>query len=151
MVVIDENNVGTAEPNNSAAETAILQFLKDPYEFDLIDPKASAAIRFFRGEDGEHCGRCGRCGPPRLAKRRRGDHHRQRGEQGSQEHEPEPRRHGVGAGGRDRSAPSNCTTGSIIGTAQAHAAMVHISANTAGTQAITKASQKAIKDLLTEL
>jgi hypothetical protein len=45
MVLIDENNIGTAEPNNSAAETAILQFLKDPYEFELIDPKASAAIR----------------------------------------------------------------------------------------------------------
>ena len=42
----------------------------------------------------------------------------------------------------------NCSTGSIIGTAAAHAAMVHISASTAGSQAITKASQKAIKDLL---
>jgi hypothetical protein len=42
----------------------------------------------------------------------------------------------------------NCTNASILGTAQEHAAKVHISPNTAGTMAITQASQKAMQKLL---
>jgi hypothetical protein len=45
----------------------------------------------------------------------------------------------------------NCTNGSILGTAQGHGAKVHISPNTAGSQAITVASQKAMQTLLNSI
>jgi hypothetical protein len=147
MVVIDENNVGTAEPNNSAAETAILQFLKDPYEFDLIDPKASAAIRSSEEKMASIAGDA--AAAARLGSQS-GAEVIITGSAVSREAKSMNQSLGgmVSAQADVTLRAINCTTGSIIGTAQAHAAMVHISANTAGTQAITKASQKAIKDLL---
>jgi hypothetical protein len=147
MVVIDENNVGTAEPTNSAAETAILQFLKDPYEFELIDQKASASIRSSQEKMASIAGDVAAAA--------------QLGSQNGAEviitgsavsREAKAMNQNLGGMVSVQADVTlraiNCTTGSIIGTAQAHAPMVHISANTAGTQAITKASQKAIKDLL---
>ena len=147
MVVIDENNVGTAEPTNSAAETAILQFLKDPYEFELIDQKASASIRSSQEKMASIAGDVAAAA--------------QLGSQNGAEviitgsavsREAKAMNQNLGGMVSVQADVTlraiNCTTGSIIGTAQSHAAMVHISANTAGTQAITKASQKAIKDLL---
>ena len=41
MVLIDENNVGNNEPTNRAAESAVLKFLKDPYQFELVDQNIS--------------------------------------------------------------------------------------------------------------
>jgi hypothetical protein len=147
MVVIDENNVGTAEPNNSAAETAILQFLKDPYEFDLIDPKASAAIR---SSEEKMASIAGDAAAAAHLGSQSGAEVIITGSAVSREAKNMNQSLGgmVSVQADVTLRAINCTTGSIIGTAQAHAAMVHISANTAGTQAITKASQKAIKDLL---
>jgi hypothetical protein len=147
MVVIDENNVGNAEPNNSAAETAILQFLKDPYEFELVDPKASAAIRESQEKMANLAGDA-------TAAARLGSQNGAEviitGSAVSREAKSINQNLGgmVSAQADVTLRAINCTSGSIIGTASAHAAMVHISPNTAGSQAITKASQKAIKDLL---
>ena len=45
MVLIDENSIGASEPTNQSAETAVLKFLKDPYDFNLIDQSAALSIR----------------------------------------------------------------------------------------------------------
>jgi len=45
MVIINENNVGNNEPSNAATETAIIKFLRDPYEFEIVDPNISADIK----------------------------------------------------------------------------------------------------------
>jgi hypothetical protein len=147
MVVIDENNVGTAEPTNSAAETAILQFLKDPYEFELIDPKASTSIRTSQEK---MAGIAGDVAAAAQLGTQNGAEVIITGSAVSREAKAMNQNLGgmVSVQADVTLRAINCTTGSIIGTAQSHAAMVHISANTAGTQAITKASQKAIKDLL---
>lgn len=150
MVLIDENNVGTAEPNNSAAEAAILQFLKDPYEFELVDPKASAAIR---SSEEKMAGIAGDAAAAARLGSLNGAEVIITGSAVSREAKGMTQNLGgmVSVPADVTLRAINCTTGSIIGTAQAHAAMVHISANTAGTQAITKASQKAIKDLLDKI
>jgi hypothetical protein len=147
MVVIDENNIGTAEPNNSASETCILQFLKDPYEFELIDPKASAAIR---ASQEKMAGIAGDAAAAAQLGTQNGAEVIITGSAVSREAKSMNQNLGglVSAQADVTLRAINCTTGSIIGTAQSHAAMVHISASTAGTQAITKASQKAIKELL---
>ncbi len=150
MVIIDENNVGTAEPTNSAAETAILQFLKDPYEFELIDPKAAAAIRASEEKMATIAGDAAAAA--------------QLGSQSGAEViitgsavSREAKQLNQNLGGMVSVQADvtlraiNCTTGSIVGTSSAHAAMVHVSAASAGTQAITKASLKAIKDLLDKI
>ncbi|HUI93271.1 MAG TPA: hypothetical protein VLX68_13575 [Chitinivibrionales bacterium] len=150
MVVIDENNVGTGEPTNSSAEATILQFLKDPYEFDLVDPKASAAIRASQEKMASIAGDVAAAA--------------QLGTQSGAEViitgsavSREAKNLNQNLGGMVSVQADvtlraiNCTTGSIMGTAQEHAAMVHVSANTAGTQAIAKASQKAIRDLLDKI
>ena len=147
MVVIDENNVGTAEPTNSAAEATILQFLKDPYEFELIDPKASAAIR---SSQEKMAGIAGDVAAAAQLGTQSGAEVIITGSAVSREAKAMAQNLGgmVSVQADVTLRAINCTTGSIMGTAQSHAAMVHVSANTAGTQAITKASQKAIKDLL---
>jgi hypothetical protein len=147
MVCIDENNIGIGEPSNSAAETAILQFLKDPYEFELIDPKASASIRSSQ-EKMENI--AGNAAAAAQLGSQNGAEVIITGSAISREAKNMTQNLGgmVSAQADVTLRAINCTTGSIIGTAQAHAARVHISVNTAGTQAITLASQKAIKDLL---
>lgn len=45
MVIISENNVGNEEPANNATETALISMLRDPYEFDIVDPSVTADIR----------------------------------------------------------------------------------------------------------
>jgi hypothetical protein len=147
MVIIDESNIGTAEPNNSAAETAILQFLKDPYEFELIDPKASAAIR---ASEEKMAGIAGDAAAAAQLGSQNGAEVIITGTAVSREAKQLSQNLGgmVSAQADVTLRAINCSTGSIIGTASAHAPMVHISAATAGSQAITKASQKAMKDLL---
>jgi len=147
MVVIDENNIGNLEPTNSASETTILQFLKDPYEFDLVDPKASAVIRASQEKMANIAGDAAAAA--------------QIGQQNGAEViitgsaiSREAKNLAQSLGGMvsvqaDVTLKAiNCTSGAIMGTAQAHAAKVHISPNTAGTQAISAASQKAMAQLL---
>jgi hypothetical protein len=146
MVVIDENNVGNSEPVNAAAETSILQYLKDPYEFDLIDPKASAAIRASQEKMATIAGDA--AAAAQLGSQN-GAEVIITGSAISRKAEGVQNLGGMVSAQADVTLRAiNCTTGGIIGTAQGHGAKVHISPNTAGTQAITQASQKAIKDLL---
>jgi hypothetical protein len=150
MVVIEESNLGTAEPNNLSSETAILQFLKDPYEFELVDPKASGAIRASQEKMATIAGDAAAAA--------------QLGSQNGAEviitgtaTSKEATQMNQNLGGMLSAQADvtlravNCTTARIIGASSAHAAAVHISASTAGTQAIAKASQKAIKDLLDKI
>lgn len=45
LVLITEENCGIWEPQNKSAENAIHNFLKDPFQFDLINPSISASIK----------------------------------------------------------------------------------------------------------
>jgi hypothetical protein len=147
MVVVDENNVGTDEPSNQTAENTILQFLKDPYEFDLIDPKVSAAIRAsdqkmaaLAGDNAAAAGIGAQSGAEVIIT----------GTAVSREAKNMSQNLGgmVSVQADVTLKALNCSTGAIIGSSQAHAAKVHISPNTAGNQAIAQASQKAIEKLL---
>jgi|WetSurMetagenome_2_1015567.scaffolds.fasta_scaffold00209_15 hypothetical protein len=147
MVVIEESNIGTSEPGASAAETAILQFLKDPYEFELVDPKASAAIRASQEKMATIAGDA--AAAARLGTQN-GAEVIITGTATSREAAQMNQNLGgmLSAQADVTLRAVNCATGRIIGASAAHAAAVHVSAATAGTQAITRASQKAIKDLL---
>jgi hypothetical protein len=147
MVVIEENNIGNTEPTNSAGETAILQFLKDPYEFDLVDPKASAAIRASQEKMASIAGDVAAAAHLGM---QNGAEVIITGSAISREAKNMTQNLGgmVSVQADVTLRAVNCTSGAIMGTAQAHAAKVHISPNTAGTQAITAASQKAIGQLL---
>jgi hypothetical protein len=147
MVVIDENNIGNMEPTNSAGETTILQFLKDPYEFDLIDPKASAAIRASQEKMATIAGDAAAAAQIGA---QNGAEVIITGSAISREAKTLAQSLGgmVSVQADVTLRAINCTSGAIMGTAQAHAAKVHISPNTAGTQAISAASQKAMAQLL---
>ncbi len=147
MVVIEENNIGNTEPTNSAGETAILQFLKDPYEFDLVDPKASAAIRASQEKMASIAGDAAAAAHLGM---QNGAEVIITGSAIAREAKNMTQNLGgmVSVQADVTLRAVNCTSGAIMGTAQAHAAKVHISPNTAGTQAITAASQKAIGQLL---
>ncbi len=150
MVVIEESNLGTAEPNNSAAETAILQFLKDPYEFELIDPKASAAIRASQEKMATIAGDA--AAAAQLGSQNGAEVIITGTATGREATQMSQNLGGMVSAQADVTLRAvNCTTARIIGASSAHAAAVHISAATAGTQAIAKASQKAIKDLLDKI
>jgi hypothetical protein len=147
MVIIDENNIGNNEPTNSAGENAILQFLKDPYEFDLIDPKANAAIRASQEKMATIAGDAAAAAQLGLQS---GAEVIVTGSAVSREAKNMSQSLGgmVSVQADVTLRAINCTSGGIMGTANAHAAKVHISPNTAGTQAIAAASQKAIAQLL---
>lgn len=150
MVVIEESNLGTAEPNNSAAETAILQFLKDPYEFELIDPKASAAIRASQEKMATIAGDA--AAAAQLGSQNGAEVIITGTATGREATQMSQNLGGMVSAQADVTLRAvNCTTARIIGASSAHAAAVYISAATAGTQAIAKASQKAIKDLLDKI
>jgi hypothetical protein len=147
MVIIDENNIGNAEPTNSAAEATILQFLKDPYEFDLVDPKASAAIRSSQENMASIAGDA--AAAAHLGQQSGAEVIITGSAVGREAKNMSQSLGGMVSVQADVTLRAiNCTSGGIMGTAQAHAAKVHISPNTAGTQAITAASQKAIGQLL---
>lgn len=147
MVIIAENNVGNEEPTNKAAETAVIQFLRDPYEFEVVDPQVTASIRASEQKMASVAG------DPAAAAAI--------GSQYGAEVVITGNAVGREAKGMSQNLGGmvsvqadvtlkviNCTTGRIIGTANGHGARVHISPNTAGTQALGKAANAAIKDLL---
>ena len=147
MVVIDENNVGTDEPSNQTAESTILQFLKDPYQFDCVDPKIASSIRASQkkmaelaGDDAAAATIGSQSGAEMLIC----------GTAVSREANNLSQSLGgmVSVQADVTLKAINCATGAIVGSAQAHGARVHISANTAGNQAIAQASQKAMEKLL---
>jgi hypothetical protein len=147
MVIVAENNVNNTEPTNRTAETSIIQFLKDPYEFDIVDPSVSATIRQSEAKMKEIGG------DPAAAASIGAEYGAEvllAGDAVAREAE----NIGVNLGGMKSVQADvtlraiSCSTGKIINSVQAHAASVHISTNTAGNQAIAKATQKAIKELL---
>jgi hypothetical protein len=147
MVVIDENNIGADEPSNQTAESTILQFLKDPYQFDCVDPKTSASIRQSQKKMAELAG-------DNTAAAAIGSQNGAEmlicGTAVSREAKNLSQNLGgmVSVQADVTLKAINCATGAVVGSAQAHGARVHISANTAGNQAIAQASQKAMEKLL---
>lgn len=147
MVIVAENNVGSEEPSNKAAETAIIKFLRDPYEFELVDPQVTATIRASRQKMAELNGN------PAEAAAIGSQYGAEVVIIGSAVSR-EAKQLTASLGGMlsvqaDVSLKAiNCTTARIIGAANGHGARVHISPNTAGTMAIGIAANKAIKDLL---
>ena len=147
MVVISEENCGNWEPTNQSAETAILKFLKDPYDFDLIDPSVAASIKSSKQKMAQLNGDLkaavaigSQNGAEVLitgtAVSRRADAISQN-------------LGGMISVQADVTLKAiNCSTGRIIGSESSHAAKVHISDLTAGNQAIAKASETAIGKLL---
>lgn len=150
MVIIKENNVGNEEPTNMSAENAAIDFLKSPYDFEVVDPTVTKTVRANRQKMEQLSGDAAAAASI-----------------------------GIGAGaeviitgtavsrvaenlsynlGGMKSVQAdvtiraiNCATGRIIASGSGHAAKVHISPNTAGTNAIASASKKAIKGLLNKI
>lgn len=147
MVVVKENNIGNLEPANRAAETAIIDFLKSPYDFEVVDPSVVASIRSSEekmaslGGNAESAAAIGTMYGAEVVII---------GDAVSRVAENAPYNLGgmksVQADVTLRAI--NCTTGRIIASGDAHGAKVHISPNTAGTMAIKAASKKASKNLL---
>lgn len=147
MIIIEENNVGNDEPTNSAAETALIGFLKDPYEFELVDPSVVSSIR----ASAEEMARIS--GDPKAAAAlasRYGAEVIVTGSAVSRKAEGLTQSLGgmVSVQADITLRAVNCSNARIIGSSSAHAARVHISPHTAGDQAIAKATVNAGKTLL---
>ncbi len=147
MVIIKENNVGNEEPTNKAAETALIAFLTDPYDFDVVDPSVAASIRTSRQKMAQLTGDAAEAatigatyGAEVLIT---GD------AVGRVAEELSKNLGGMKSVQADVTLRAiNCTTGRIIASGSGHGAKVHISPHTAGSQAIAQAANKAVKGLL---
>lgn len=147
MVVIDENNVGADQPSNQTAETTILQFLKDPYQFDCVDPKMASSIRNSQKKMAELAGDNAAAA---AIGAQSGAEMIVCGSAVSREATNLSQNLGgmVSVQADVTLKAINCATGSVVGSSQAHGARVHISAGAAGNMAIAQASQKAMEKLL---
>ena len=147
MVVVKENNVGNLEPINRAAETAIIDFLKSPYDFEIVDPSVVASIR---SSQEKMASLSGDAASAASIGTMYGAEVIITGNAVSRVAE----NISYNLGGMKSVQADvtlraiNCTTGRIIASGDAHGAKVHISPNTAGTMAIKTASKKAAKNLL---
>ncbi len=147
MVLVAEENVGAAEPTNQAAENAVISFLRTPYEFDCIDPSVAAQIKASKQKMAEIAN------DPATAAAigvQNGAEVLITGTAISRKADNLSQNLGgmVSVQADVTLKAINCATGRIISTAAEHAAKVHLSPNTAGTQAIAKASEKAAGKLL---
>jgi hypothetical protein len=148
MVIVDENNVGSASSSNQSAETAILGFLKDPYGFDLIDQNVALSIKNSKQKMAELNGDL------KVAAAIGSGYGAEVLITGSAvSSKAEGLSQTLGGGMVSVQADVtlkaiNCADGRIIGSASEHAAQVHISPQTAGTNAIAKAAKKSIGKLL---
>jgi len=147
MVLIQENNVGNEEPTNNAAETAIIRFLRDPYEFEIVDPAISADIRKSQQKmaalegDAKAAAAIGsQYGAEVLLT----------GTAISREATALSQNLGglVSVQGDVTLKAINCTSARVIATASGHGAQAHVAPNTAGTMALEKAAGKAAGELL---
>ncbi|MBN1575271.1 MAG: hypothetical protein JW913_01870 [Chitinispirillaceae bacterium] len=147
MVIIDENNIGTSEPTNQAAESAILKFLKDPYDFDLIDRNVAFSIRSSKQKMAELNGDPNAAAAIGLQS---GAEVLITGTAVSRVAEGISQNLGgmISVQADVTLKAINCTNGRIIGSASEHAAKVYISPQTAGNQSIAKAAEKSIGKLL---
>jgi hypothetical protein len=147
MVIVSEENVGANEPTNQAAENAVITYLRTPYEFDCIDPSVAAQIKASKQKMAEIAN------DPATAAAigvQNGAEVLITGTAISRKAENLSQNLGgmVSVQADVTLKAINCATGRIISTASEHAAKVHLSPNTAGTQAIAKASEKAAGKLL---
>jgi hypothetical protein len=147
MVIIQEINMGKPVQGSSAAETYIIKFLKDPYQFELIDPKVSESIRASQEKMAQISGDA--AAAAHLGTQNGAEVIIVGKAESSLAEKVSQNLGGMVSAQADVTLRAiNCTTGSIIGSSSGHGAMVHVSAETAGNQAITRATQKAIKELL---
>jgi hypothetical protein len=147
MVIIKESNVGSSEPTNKATENAVIKTLKSPYDFELVDQgvveqiKASEQKMAELAGDGAAAAAIGASAGAEVVIT--GDAVSRVAEELSQS------LGGMKSVQADVTLRAiNCTTGRIIASADGHGAKVHISPNTAGTQALDQAAQKALQQLL---
>ena len=150
MVIIKESNIGNIEPTNNAAENTIIKFLKTPYDFDLVNPDIVASIKSSEqkmanlASDAESAASIGSMygaevlitgtAISRIAEK------------------VSDNLGGMKSVQADVTLRAiNCTTGRIIASKNGHGAKVHISPNTAGVNAISMASDKAVKTLLDDI
>ncbi len=147
MVIITENNVGNEEPTNNSAETAIIGFLRDPYEFDIVDPNIAADIK--RSQQ-KMANLAGDAKAAAAIGAKYGAEVILVGTAVSREAKNMSQSLGgmVSVQADITLKAINCTSNRIIATASGHGAHVHISPNTAGNEAIKKGAVKAVKDLL---
>ncbi|MBD3393926.1 MAG: hypothetical protein GF418_17465 [Chitinivibrionales bacterium] len=147
MIIVDENNVGNDQPTNKAAENAIIGFLKSPYDFEIVDPTVVASIRSSEQKmaklKGDAAGAAAIGATYGAEVIITGSAVSRIAEGMSQN------LGGMKSGQADVTLRAiNCATGRIIASGDGHGAKVHISPNTAGTNAIKQASVKAVKSLL---
>ena len=147
MVVIAENNVGNDQPTNASAEGAIIGFLKSPYDFEIVDPSIVQQVKADATKMAEISGNAAEAAAVGKAA---GAEVVISGSAIAREAD------GMTASlGGMKSVQADvtlravsCATGRVIATGTGHGAKVHISPNTAGTQAIALAAEKASKELL---
>ncbi len=147
MVIINENNIGSEEPSNQSAENSVLKFLKDPYEFELVDANVAAGTRSSKEKMAELAGDV----KAAIALGQQyGAEVLITGNAVSRKAEEISKNLGgmISVQADVTLKAINCTTGRIIGSASDHAAKVHVSPVTAGNQAIEKAASKTAGKLL---
>jgi hypothetical protein len=147
MVLVTEDNVGTTEPTNQAAENAVITYLRTPYEFDCIDPAVAAQIKSSKQKMAEIANDAAAAA---LIGIQNGAEVLITGTAISRTAENVSQNLGgmVSVQADVTLKAINCATGRIISTSSEHVAKVHLNPNTAGTQAIAKASEKATGKLL---
>jgi len=147
MVIVNESNIENNDPGNQAAENAITSFLKDPHGFELVDAQAVSSVKNSKqkmatlaGNEIEAAAIGLQYGAEVLIS---GIAISKRADEVSKELA------GMVSVQADVTLKAiSCASGRLIASSSEHAAKVHISPQTAGTQAIAKASEKAVAKLL---
>jgi hypothetical protein len=147
MVIIAESNVGNTEPTNKSAENAIIKTLKSPYDFELVDPGVVAQIKASQAKMAELAGDAAAAASIGSSAGAEvvitGDAISRVAEEISKN------LGGMKSVQADVTLRAiNCTSGRIIASADGHGAKVHVSPNTAGSQALDAAAQKALEKLI---
>jgi hypothetical protein len=150
MILVQENNVGNKQPTNDAAESALIQFFKTPYGFEIVDPSVISTIKQSKEKMAQIAGN-----PARAAEiaTSYGAQVLIAGKAVSRKAESMTQSLGgmtsIQADVTLRAI--NCNTARIIASAEAHDAEVHISPNTAGNNAIANSAKDAGKKLLGDI
>ncbi|MGE5670852.1 MAG: hypothetical protein ACM31E_05370, partial [Fibrobacterota bacterium] len=150
MIVINESNIDNDDPGNASAENAITSILKDPYGFEIVDQTIVSTIKSNKqkmaslaGNNAEAAAIGTQFGAEVLIT---GSAISRRAEALSQS------LGGMISVQADVTIKAiSCATGRVIASASEHAAKVHISPQTAGTQAIAVAADKCTKKMLDAL
>jgi hypothetical protein len=150
MIVINESNIDNDDPGNASAENAITSILKDPYGFEIVDQKLVSTIKSNKqrmaslaGNDVEAAAVGTQFGAEVLIT---GTAISRRADALSKD------LGGMISVQADVTIKAiSCATGRVIASASEHAAKVHVSPQTAGTQAIAAAADKCTKKMLDAL